>query len=162
LIMSKEKTIKIRQKKLKKAFIEQLKRTPTVELACEKAGVARTNIYRWVKNSKKFAKEIDLALTEGRIFISDIAESQIFSLIKDKKFDAIRFWLTHNEPRYRNTLEIKGHLTQASEPLTPEQTKLLREALKLALPQQNAQNNNQPKLAQDGTGTDGEEPEFPD
>ncbi len=160
--MSREITIKIRQKKLKKAFLEQLKRTPTIELACEKAGVARTNVYRWMKQSKKFSREVDLALTEGRIFISDIAESQIFSLIKDKKFDAIRFWLQSNNPRYGNKLEIKGHLTHASEPLTADQAKLLRKALELALPQQNAKDNKQSKLNQDGAGTDGEEQEFQD
>ncbi len=160
--MSRATTIKIKQRKLKKAFLEQLKRTPTIELACEKSGVARTNIYRWVRNSKTFAKEVDLALTEGRIFISDIAESQIFSLIKDKKFDAIRFWLQSNNPRYGNKLEIKGHLTNASEPLTAEQAKLLREALKLALPQNNVQDNKQSKLNQDGIGTDGEEQKLQD
>ncbi len=157
--MSRETTIKIKQRKLKKAFLEQLKRTPTVELSCEKTQISRTSVYRWMRKSKKFAKEVDLALTEGRIFISDIAESQIFSLIKDKKFDAIRFWLQSNNPRYGNRLEIKGHLTHANEPLTVEQAKLLREALKLALPQQNAQDNKS-KPNQDGTGTDGEESEL--
>lgn len=158
--MSRTTTIKIRQRKLKKTFLEHLKRTPTIELACEKAGVARTNVYRWMKQSKKFSKEVELALTEGRIFISDVAESQIFSLIKDKKFDAIRFWLQNNNSRYGNKLEIKGHLTHSGEPLTAEQAKLLREALRLALPQNNAQDNT--KLNQDGAGTDGDKQELQD
>jgi hypothetical protein len=133
--MSKEETIKIRQSKLKQTLLDQLKRTPTIELACEKTGVARSSVYRWIKTNKKFAKELDAALIEGRVFISDIAESQIFSLIKDKKFEAIRFWLANNDPRYGNKLEIKGYLNHAVSELTPEQEKFLREALKLALPQ---------------------------
>jgi hypothetical protein len=145
--MSKEKTIKIRQSKLKQVFIAQLKRTPTIELACEKTGVARTNIYRWMRISKNFAKEVESALIEGRIFISDIAESQIFSLIKDKKFEAIRFWLSKNNPRYGDKLELTGIINNSVE-LSPQQEKILREALKLALPQNNDKPNTQNKSAE--------------
>lgn len=155
--MTQEK-IKIRQRKIKKTLLEQLKRTPTIELACEKCGVARATVYRWIKNSKKFASEIDLALAEGRVFISSIAESQIFSLIRDKKFEAIRFWLLNNEPRYSNKLEIKGHITHQSETLTPEQEKLLLKALELALPKQNYEPTKE-QLSEDA-GEDGEESEL--
>lgn len=130
--MNKEKTIQIRQGKLKKALLEQLKRTPTIGLACEKTGVARATFYRWTKTSKKFAKEVDLAIAEGRVFISDIAESQIFSLIKDRKFEAIKFWLTKNEPRYKDKLELSGTVSTKDEPLTAEQKALIRQALKLS------------------------------
>ncbi|MFH1990240.1 MAG: hypothetical protein ABIJ19_00015 [Patescibacteria group bacterium] len=154
--MTREK-IKIRQRKIKKALLEQLKRTPTIDLACEKCGVARATVYRWIKNSKKFATEIDLALAEGRVFISSIAESQIFSLIRDKKFEAIRFWLTNNEPRYSNKLEIKGHIINQSESLTPEQEKLLLKALELALPKENYEptKEQQPEdTEEDGEGSE--------
>ena len=151
--MPREK-IKRRQRKIKKALLEQLKRTPTIDLACEKCGIARATVYRWIKNSKKFASEIDNSLAEGRVFISSVAESQIFSLIRDKKFEAIRFWLTKNEPRYSDKLEIKGHITHASETLTAEQEKLLQKALELALPKENYEPTKERQL--EDAGEDGE------
>jgi len=42
---------------LKKLLIEQLKKTPIVQMACEKTGVARSTYYRWKKQNKTFAKE---------------------------------------------------------------------------------------------------------
>lgn len=130
--MSENQTIKIRQGKLKQALLDQLKRTPTIELACEKAGVARATYYRWLKASKAFAKAAEEAVYEGRLFISDIAESQIFSLIRDKKIEAIKYWLSHNNPRYANKLELSGTVATKDEPLTAEQKIIIKKALRLS------------------------------
>jgi len=130
--MSRKETIKIRQNKLRQALLDQLKRTPAIELACDKVSVARATYYRWTKTSKRFAKEAELAIWEGRLFISDIAESQIFSLIRDKKIEAIKFWLTHNNPRYSNKLELSGTVITKDEPLTDEQKALIKKALRLS------------------------------
>lgn len=148
--MSRKDTIKIRQNKLRQALLEQLRRTPAIELACEKIGIARATHYRWIKTSKKFAKEAEMAVWEGRLFISDIAESQIFSLIRDKKIEAIKFWLTHNNPRYSNKLELSGAVAAKDEPLTNEQKILIREALKLSPIQyeKNKENKNSEKKEQ--------------
>ncbi len=130
--MSRRDTITARQNKLKEAFLEQLKRTPTIETACQKVGVARATVYRWIKADKRFEKQVDGALTEGRMFMSDIAENQLFSLIGDKKIEAIRLYLSTHNPRYSNKLEVSNSLLDNNEPLTKEQKKLIREALKLS------------------------------
>ena len=129
--MSRRDTIKVRQNKLKEAFLEQLKRTPTIETSCQKVGVARATVYRWIKASKKFEKKVDEALAEGRTFMSDIAENQLFSLIGEKEISAIRLYLSTHNPRYSNKLEVSGSISK-DEPLTKEQKKLIREALKLS------------------------------
>ncbi len=130
--MSSDKTIKIRQDKLRAAFIEQLKRTPTIETACQKVGIARATVYRWINASKRFKQEIDDALAEGRTFMSDIAENQLFSLIGEKKIEAIRLYLSTHNARYGNKLELSGSVSNKDEPLTKEQKKLIREALRLS------------------------------
>jgi hypothetical protein len=129
--MSKDKTIELRQKKLKEAFLEQLKRTPTIETACQKVGVGRATVYRWRDQSNKFRDQIESALHEGRTFMSDIAENQLFSLIGEKKYEAIRLYLSTHNPRYSNKLEVSGSV-MSDTPLTKEQKKLIREALKLS------------------------------
>lgn len=129
--MSRRETITARQNKLKEAFLEQLKRTPTIETACQKVGVARATVYRWINVSKSFEKKVDEALTEGRTFMSDIAENQLFSLIGEKKIEAIRLYLSTHNTRYSNKLEVSGSVSK-DEPLTKEQKKLIREALRLS------------------------------
>ncbi len=129
--MSRRKTITARQNKLKEAFLEQLKRTPTIETACQKVGVARSTVYRWINTNKQFEKKVDEALTEGRTFMSDIAENQLFSLIGEKKIEAIRLYLSTHNARYSNKLEVSGSISK-DEPLTREQKQLIREALKLS------------------------------
>jgi predicted DNA-binding protein (UPF0251 family) len=129
--MSRKNTIKIRQNKLKEAFLEQLKRTPTIETACQKVGIARATVYRWINANKSFEKKVDEALSEGRTFMSDIAENQLFSLIGEKKIEAIRLYLSTHNSRYNNKLELSGSVLK-DEPLTKEQKKFIREALKLS------------------------------
>jgi len=130
--MTRKNTIKIRQSKVKEAFLEQLKRTPTIETSCQKIGVSRATVYRWINASKSFNKKVDDALTEGRAFMLDVAETQLFSLIGDKEMSAIRLYLSTHSPRYGNKLELSGTVSTKEEPLTTEQKKLIRQALKLS------------------------------
>lgn len=130
--MTKAHTIKVRQDKLKQALLDQLRRTPIRELAYEKVGVSRMTCSRWRKASKKFADEMDAALSEGREFINDLAESQVISLIRQGELNAARLWLQHNSHRYANKLELKGTITTKDEPLTTEQKSLIRQALQLS------------------------------
>lgn len=130
--MNRETTIKIRQKKIKKAFIDQLKRTPTIEQTCQKVGVSRATVYRWLRANKRFAKEVENALCEGREFLSDVAETQMFSLISQGKPEMIKFFLAHNNARYHDKLELSGTVNTKDEPLTKNQKALIRQALKLS------------------------------
>jgi predicted DNA-binding protein (UPF0251 family) len=130
--MSRRTTIEIRQDKLKAVFLEQIKRTPTIETACQKVGIGRATVYRWVNSSKQFKKKVEEALTEGRIFMSDVAESQLFSLIGDKKIEAIRLYLSTHNPRYNNKIELSGTVTTKDAPLSKEQKQLIKKALQLS------------------------------
>lgn len=112
-------------------FLEQLKKTPIVQIACEKLGIARSTFYRWKTDDAKFAKRVDEALLEGCLLVNDLAESQLVSAIRDRNLSAIMYWLKHHHPDYRNRLEIEGSINTIQE-LNPEQKKLVRQALKLA------------------------------
>ncbi len=126
--MTKPKVVKrISDNKLR--LMEQLKRTPIVEIACEKAGVSRATFYRWCQDDEAFAEQAKIAITEGKALVNDMAESQIISLIKDKSFPASSFWLKHNHPNYGNRLELSGSVSVAKEALTPDQEELVKQAL---------------------------------
>jgi len=122
----------MRKDKTKEIVIEQLKKTPIVQIACERAGVARATYYRWKKENKEFAKAADDAILEGEMLITDMSETQLITLIKEKNFSSIQLWLRHHHPKYTNKVEVIGNLNVREEPLTPEQEALVEKALKLA------------------------------
>lgn len=73
---------------------------------------------------------MDTALTEGVALVNDMSESQLLTLIKEKNYPAISFWLRHRNDNYKNKLEITTK--DDDEELTPSQAKIVRQALKLA------------------------------
>jgi hypothetical protein len=117
--------------KTKELILEQLRRTPIIEITCQKIGISRMTLLRWKKDSKKFSSQVEDALIEGRLNMNDIAENQILALISQGKFEPSKFWLTHNDPRYANKLNITGTLKHKDTPLSVEQKAVIKQALKL-------------------------------
>lgn len=125
-------TIEVRQKKDKEALVEQLRKTPIVQIACEKTGVGRATYYRWRKDDQTFSQQADEAISEGSLLVNDMAESQLLSAIHDQNMTAIIYWLNHHHPAYATKMEITAKLKHDNEQLTPEQEMLVIKALKLA------------------------------
>ena len=125
-------TISKRQSKEKGLLLEQLKKTPIVQLAVEKTGVGRATYYRWRGNDPKFAEAADTAIEDGNKLINDMAESQLMSAIHDKNMTAITYWLNHHHSSYATKIELDTRLKIDKEDLTPEQEMLVNNALKLA------------------------------
>ncbi len=115
----------------KQALIEQLKKTPIVQIACEKIGIARASYYRWRQGNKKFAKLADEAIKDGSLLINDMAESQLMSAIRDKNMTAIIFWLKHHHNSYATKIEVNANVKNETKKLSKEQKKLIKEALRL-------------------------------
>ncbi len=115
----------------KEALLEQLKKTPIVQIACEKLGISRWTFYRWKNEDGDFAKKIDEAIFDGRLLVNDLAESQLIGAVKDRNFAAIMYWLKHHHPSYKTRVEIEGTVNTIQE-LSPEQKELVRKALELA------------------------------
>ena len=121
---------KLRQPKEKKSLIEHLKKIPIVQISCERVGISRPTFYRWKADDQDFDKAVRDAISEGVTFINELSESQIITLIKEKKLEAVRFWLRHNHPKYAQRLEITTKEPQ--EKLNPEQEAMVKEALRLS------------------------------
>lgn len=112
-------------------MLDQLKKTPVVQIACEKTGISRSTYYRWREEDTAFAQKSDQALTEGVALVNDMAESQLLSAIKDRNISAIFYWLNHRHSAYSNKLEVTAKITHKT-PLTPEQEELITKALEHA------------------------------
>lgn len=131
--MPEENRIEARQAEQKKLLIDQLKKTPIVQVACEKIGVGRATFYRWLKDDPDFGKLANESITEGNGLISDVAESQLANLIKSGNLGAISFWLKHRHPAYRNKVEVQANVRHEDTPLTPEEMEIVAQSLRLAL-----------------------------
>ncbi len=114
----------------KKILIEQIKKTPVIQVACEKVGVSRATYYRWRKSDPKFADKADIALNEGSQMINDMAESQLISAIKEGNLTGIIFWLKNHHKQYSPKLEVTTKNTEI--PLTDEQKEIIRQSLNMA------------------------------
>lgn len=115
----------------KQMLIDQLKKTPIVQVSCERLGIGRATYYRWRKEDKEFAANSEKALVEGRLLVNDLAESQLMSAIKEKNMTAIIFWLKHHHPSYTTKVEVMTSPKQFEDNLTPEQESLIRKALEM-------------------------------
>lgn len=113
-------------------LLEKLSRTPIIELACKQAGIPRSTFYRWRKSDPAFAAQCDEALEQSSNLINDMAESQLISAIKERSMPAITFWLKHRHRAYAAKLQVDATHHVYSEELTPEQQKLVDQALKLS------------------------------
>lgn len=116
----------------KSKLVEQIKKTPIIQIACEKTGVSRATYYRWRKLDAKFREESDQALLDGAALVNDMAESQLISAIRSQNMTAIIFWLKHHHKDYKTRIEVSGKIKTVDEILTPEQQELIKKAIKMA------------------------------
>jgi ACT domain-containing protein len=121
-----------KQAKQKEMILDQLRKTPVIQIVCKKLGISRSTYYRWRQENKEFAKACDEALEDGCLLVNDLAESQLMGAIRDQNITAIIFWLRSHHDKYKNKVEVNASIKNVSEQLTPEQQAVVEQALKLA------------------------------
>jgi hypothetical protein len=120
----------MKKNKVQDDFLENLSNVPIIVVACEKSGISRNSIYRWRKEDPIFARKMEQAFADGVALVNDMSESQLLTMIKEKNWSAIRFWLSYRNDNYKNKVEVTTIDDSGS--LTPSQEKTVKEALKLA------------------------------
>jgi len=117
----------MKKHKKRDEFLAELRKIPIIQVACEKTGISRTSLYRWRDENKEFKEEIEKALVEGEAFVNDMSESQLLTMIKEKNWQAVSFWLKHHHPKYANKLQIEHDIKD--EEMNEEQAEIARRAL---------------------------------
>jgi hypothetical protein len=84
----------------KKRFLSELKRVPIVSSVCEKVGLSRNTIYRWLKEDVEFKKAMNRCLHFGKESVNDLAESALINLIQQGELGAVKYWLGNNKRNY--------------------------------------------------------------
>ena len=118
--------------KQKQLVLEQLKKTPIIQVATEKVGIARSTFYRWKAQDTDFAVAVEEAVDQGVSLMNEYAESMLISAIKDRNLTAVFYWLNHRHPAYETRVRVDGRIKHETEELTPEQSALVERALKNA------------------------------
>lgn len=86
--------------KYEKTFLEELSKVPNISGACNKVGLSRQTVYRWMEMDSKFEKKVNDAMERGTNSINDLAESKLISKIKQEDMQAIKYWLGNNKANY--------------------------------------------------------------
>lgn len=94
-------TISKRQKMQREILISELRKNSVMTVACQKAGIPRSTVYRWMNDEPEFAATMEEASTEGRDIINDMAESVVIKKIREENLHAAKYWLSHNHDRYQ-------------------------------------------------------------
>lgn len=122
----------MKKNRVKDAFLEHLRKVPIVQAACEQVGVSRNSVYTWRNTDPSFRKQMEEALAEGEALMNDITENQLLSLISEKHWPAISFWLTKRNSRFRDRVDVRTTFDSADDTLSLEQETLVREALRFS------------------------------
>lgn len=91
----------MKKHKVKKQFIEELERTPIIQVACDRVGISRNTFYRWMKEDVEFAFEVNEALDSGIDFVNDHAEGNVLNGIKKGDAGYTKYWLSSRHEAYR-------------------------------------------------------------
>lgn len=90
-----------------KKLLEELERTPLIQVVCEKVGISRNAFYRWAKEDKEFAERVNEALSLGTGVVNDIAVSNVLNGIQKNDIKYTMFWLDRRHPDFRRPLVFK-------------------------------------------------------
>ncbi len=121
-------TIQSKQERQKQLILEHLKKTPIVQVVCEKAGISRATFYRWKKEDPNFQEETETCLINGIELMNDMAESQLLKSVRDGNMTGIIFWLKTRHKAYSTKVEVQT--TQKEDvPLTDEEEGQIKNVL---------------------------------
>jgi hypothetical protein len=122
----------------KQLFLEQIRKTPIMQVACEMTGVSRTTVHRWRKADPQFDRALEEAMHEGRNLVTDVAISHLLTAIKAGDLNAVKFWLKNFDENFKTKVEFSGSMRHIRDELTEEEAAMISEALLLlGLPDEN-------------------------
>lgn len=114
-----------------RTILKQLKTSANIEIACNMSGIHRSTFYRWIERSPKLKESVDLALKLGRDKISDFAESNILTGIRNGDLNSSKFWLTHNNERYKTKGTIIVSKSKENNELSKEELEEIERVINL-------------------------------
>ena len=111
-------------KRMKEALLEELAKYPIIQIACQRTGVGRSTFYKWKKQDEEFSNLANTAVSEGKQFTNEMAESQLIKSIGNGNMTGIIFWLKNNHADYTDRVRYEHHHTHELELSEEESRKI--------------------------------------
>lgn len=84
-----------------KKFIAAMEKFSTISAACEKTGLSRQSVYRWMDEDEDFRKRVEDARQRGIQALCDLAEVRLAANVNSGSQRAIEYYLrTHRKEYY--------------------------------------------------------------
>ena len=109
----------------KKLLLQHIGKTPIVEVVCQKVGIGRTTLYRWLREDESFATEYSAAFGTGVDLISDLAESKLIGKIQEGDMAAVKLWLGTHRKDFASKVEVSA---VRQEVMSEEEKKAIEQA----------------------------------
>ncbi len=90
----------MKKSRLEKTLLEELSKTSNISIACERTGLSRQTVYRWMDEDEGFRKKVEKSIKLGIESISDLAESKLIGHIKSGSQRSIEYWLDNHKDTY--------------------------------------------------------------
>ncbi|MCU9611914.1 hypothetical protein OEK97_28820, partial [Escherichia coli] len=68
---------------------------------CQKLGLSRQTLYRWLSDDHNFSNDLDVAIRIGNESMCDLAESKIIEKVKEGDFRAAKYILDNKHNDYK-------------------------------------------------------------
>lgn len=85
----------------KDELVEELRKTLDIAAACKKVGISTPTFYYWMREDRDFFESAGLALRLVRENHNVRAEELLLKKIDEGNFQAAKYWLEHNDTRYK-------------------------------------------------------------
>lgn len=125
---------------MREKILDYLKERPFIHAAAKAHHISPDTIYRWKKDNYDFRRKLLKVLEMGRKNLIDFVESKLIQEIGKGSVQGMKFFLEHNDKRYRPLRvvhpdsiideEQEKEKEREKESLTPEQMTFIGFALK--------------------------------
>ena len=90
----------MKRRVLEKMFLDELAKTANISIACERVGLSRQTVYRWMNGDKILNAKVHDAIYLGQESISDLSESKVITGIKNGDTGLAKYWLNNHREEY--------------------------------------------------------------
>ncbi len=90
----------MKKRRVRDKFIEELRNTGIVQIACDKIGISRQTYYRWLKEDVDFRLSAGEAISQGEDLVNDFAESNVLRGIQNQSESYTKYWLSVRHPKF--------------------------------------------------------------
>jgi transposase len=93
----------------KEDVIKEIENELTIKSVCKKLGLSRQTVYRWLKEDKKFGKDLHNARQQAIADMNDECENRVLNKIRNDDAQMIKFWLRYHHEDYKQSyIVVKG------------------------------------------------------